>query len=331
MVSVFNSPRRSIEKYNIPAEVMQNSPLNLYGFSWDSSARFSIEQDKGFAPWWASDQIKTNFFRPLSSLTLALDFSLWPDTPLLMHIHSLLWFCLLIVLAYRLYRSMSGSAVVAGISILLLVVDDVFTGPVGWISNRHAVVAMVFCVLCVWLYHQGVSKQKWPYIAGACGVYALALLASEMGLVTFAYLFAYLLVLDRDKWLGRVKRIVPFVLITVVWRLAYTGLGYGASGTLLYIDPILNPVDFITQLLTRYPGALVQRRWAAGGRPAPRLLAAGHGSCCRSLLDPSRTAGVDRLSRLEDPSNIGLLGHRAAGRGHPARFGHTPKSQSRLG
>ena len=244
------------EKHNIPEEVMRimrNSPLNLYGFSWDSSARFSFEQDKGFAPWWASDQIKTNFFRPLSSLTLAFDFSLWPDTPLLMHIHSLLWFCLLIVLAYQLYRSVSGSAVVAGISILLLVMDDVFSGPVGWISNRHAVVAMVFSVLCVWLYHQGVSKQKWPYVAGACGAYALALLASEMGLVTFAYLFAYLLVLDRDKWLGRVKRIVPFVVITVVWRLVYTGLGYGVRGTLLYIDPLLNPVDFITQMFTRIP------------------------------------------------------------------------------
>ena len=244
------------EKYNIPAEVMQNGPLNLYGFSWDASARLSIEQDKGFAPWWASDQIKTNFFRPLSSLTLALDFSLWPDTPLLMHIHSLLWFCLLIVLTYQLYRSVSGSAVVAGISILLFVLDDVLSGPVGWISNRHAVVAMVFGVLCVWLYHLGVSKQKWPYIAGSYGAYALALLASEMGLVTFAYLFAYLLVLDRDKWLGRVKRIAPFVLITVVWRLGYTALGYGARGTLLYIDPILNPVDFVTQMLTRIPELL---------------------------------------------------------------------------
>jgi hypothetical protein len=234
-------------------QVLRNSPLNLYGFSWDSSTRFSIGLDKGFVPWWASDQIKTNFFRPLSSLTLAFDYSLWPDTPLLMHLHSLLWFGLLILLAYQLYRSVSGSAVVAGISILLLVVDDVFTGPAGWISNRHAVIAMVFCVLCVWLYHQGVSKRKWPYIAGACGVYVLALLASEMGLVTFAYLFAYLLVLDRDKWLDRVKRIAPFVLITVAWRLVYTGLGYGATGTLLYIDPILNPVDFITQLFTRYP------------------------------------------------------------------------------
>ena len=113
--------------------------------------------------------------------------------------HSLLWFCLLIVLTYQLYRSVSGSAVVAGISLLLLVVDDVLAGPVGWISNRHAVVAMVFGVLCMWLYHQGVSKQSWSTIAGACGVYAVALLASEMGLVTFAYLFAHALVLDRDR------------------------------------------------------------------------------------------------------------------------------------
>jgi hypothetical protein len=248
-----NSSPQAYEKLGAPAELLRNGPLNLYGFSWESATRFALSREKGFVPWWASDQIKTNFFRPLSSLTLALDYTLWPDTPLLMHLHSLLWFGLLIVLAYRLYKSVSGSAVVAGISILLLVVDDVFTGPAGWISNRHALIAMVFGVLCVWLYHQGVSKQKWPYIAGACGVYVLALLASEMGLVTFAYLFAYLLVLDRDKWLGRVKRIIPFILITVAWRLAYTGLGYGASGTLLYIDPILDPGDFITQLLTRFP------------------------------------------------------------------------------
>jgi hypothetical protein len=144
------------QKHNIPPEVMrsmQNAPWNLYGFSWEASTRLRFEQDKGFAPWWASEQIKTNFFRPLSSLTLALDFSLWPNAPLLMHLHSLLWFCLLILLVHRLYRSISGSAVVAGVGVLLLVPDSVFSGPAGWISNRHAVVAMVFCVLCVWLYH----------------------------------------------------------------------------------------------------------------------------------------------------------------------------------
>jgi hypothetical protein len=252
-------------------ELWRTNFWNLYGFSSEvTSEKFTIGQEKGFSPWWASDQIKTNFFRPLSSLTLALDYSLWPDTPLPPHIHSLLWFCLFIVLAYQLYRSISGSAAVAGIGILLLVLDDVFTGPAGWISNRHAVVAMAFGVLCIWLYHRGVSQQKWSTLVGAYFIYAVALLASEMGLVTFAYLFAYFLVMDRNPWADRIKRILPFVAITVIWRLIYTGLGYGASGTLLYIDPLLNPVGFLTQLLTRFPIIL----FSAVGLPVVDMLLA---------------------------------------------------------
>ena len=252
-------------------ELFRTSVWNLYGFSSaGSSTKFTVGQEKGFSPWWASDQIKTNFFRPLSSLTLAFDYSLWPDTPLPPHIHSLLWFCLFIFLAYQLYKSISGSVVVAGISILLLVLDDVFTGPVGWISNRHAVVAMVFSVLCLWLYHQGISQNKRTRLAWSYGIYAVALLASEMGLVTFAYLLAYFLTLDRDQWSSRVKRILPFILITVIWRLVYSGLGYGSSGTFLYIDPILNPVDFISQLLTRFPVIL----FSAVGLPVVEILLA---------------------------------------------------------
>jgi hypothetical protein len=252
-------------------ELWRTNFWNLYGFSSEvTSEKFTIGQEKGFSPWWASDQIKTNFFRPLSSLTLALDYSLWPDTPLPPHVHSLLWFCLFIVLAYQLYRSISGSAAVAGIGILLLFLDDVFTGPAGWISNRHAVVAMAFGVLCIWLYHRGVSQQKWSTLVGAYFIYAVALLASEMGLVTFAYLFAYFLVMDRNPWADRIKRILPFVAITVIWRLIYTGLGYGASGTLLYIDPLLNPVGFLTQLLTRFPIIL----FSAVGLPVVDMLLA---------------------------------------------------------
>lgn len=257
------------EKVNMPENVFRTGPLDMYNFSSDS-ATFEIGRDKGFVPWWASDQIKTNFFRPLSSLTLAIDYTLWPNTPLILHIHSLLWFCLLLYLTYRLYRSISNSAVIAGTSVLLFALDDVFAGPAGWISNRHTLVAMVFGVLCIWLYHQGLANKKWPYLAGAYGFYVAALLASEMGLVTFAYLFACLLFLDRDSWPERIKRLAPFVVITLIWRWVYISLGYGATGTLLYIDPLLNPIEFIIQALGRYPLLL----FSALGLPLADLLIA---------------------------------------------------------
>ncbi|MCC6905171.1 MAG: hypothetical protein IT326_04950, partial [Anaerolineae bacterium] len=251
-------------------EVTLHGPLNLYGFTPDSPLYFVAGRDKGFMPWWASDRIRTNFFRPLSSLSLALDFTLWPDMPLPLHLHSLLWFILFLVLAYRLYRSVSGSMVVAGLASLLLAVDDVFTGPAGWISNRHAMIAMTFGVLSVWLCREGAVRRKGWLIAGASSAYAIALLASEMGLVTFAYLFACLLVLDDDRWINRVSRLLPFLLITIFWRVMYSTLGYGASGSLLYIDPILNPVDFVTQALARYPLVLS----SAAGLPILDLMIA---------------------------------------------------------
>jgi hypothetical protein len=67
-------------------------------------------------------------------------------------------------------------------------------------------------------------------------------------------------------------------------------LGYGARGTLLYIDPILNPVDFITQLLTRYPVLL----FSAVGPPVVDLLLA---------FSPQATAVVAAVALIP----LGLL------------------------
>jgi hypothetical protein len=256
-------------RFNQVRQAFQPGPLALYSFVGDATMQFA--RDKAGLPWWASDDIRVNFFRPVSSLTLALDFSLWPDTALFPHIHSLLWFFALLLLAHQVYRSISGNAVAAGISILLLAVDDAFIGPAGWISNRHALIAMVFGVLSLWLYHLGARKKRWPFFAGAVAAYGMSLLSSEMGIAALGYLAAYILVLDRDHWTDRLKRIAPFILITAIWRLTYAGLGFGAIHSLQYVDPLNDPSQFLGQLLSRYPTYLLS---AIGPPVADTLLLA---------------------------------------------------------
>ncbi len=227
---------------------------NLYGFSSHAVGYFDTLKDQGFIyPWWATDTIQVNFFRPLASGTLALDFSLWPNSPLPIHLHSLLWFILLIVLVFWLYKDLTRSLTVAGLAILLLILDDVFAGPVGWISNRHALIAMVFGVLCLILYNRGVEQKNWGLLGGSYALLTVALFTSEMGLVTFAYLFAHVVVLDQDKLITRILRFAPFVLIIVIWRVIYSSLGYGVHGSSLYVDPISSPVQFITSMAIRLP------------------------------------------------------------------------------
>ncbi len=227
---------------------------NLYGFSTHSESYYEMLRDQGyFFPWWASDTITVSFFRPLAASLLALDFSLWTNTPLLIHIHSFLWFALLLLLIFRLYKDLTKSVTVAGLGVLLIALDDVFASPAGWISNRHALVAMVFGVLCLMLYDRGVRQKKWGLIGGSYALMAVALFTSEMGLMTFAYLFAHMLILDDDKWPNRILRIAPFVAIIVVWRVIYSTLGYGVHGSTLYLDPVVSPIRFAEALVTRLP------------------------------------------------------------------------------
>jgi hypothetical protein len=44
----------------------------------------------GSLPWWAAEEFRHANLRYLSTLTMMLDHFLWPDSPRLMHLHSLL-------------------------------------------------------------------------------------------------------------------------------------------------------------------------------------------------------------------------------------------------
>ena len=145
----------AIQKLSISDAIIHKGATELYSFSGKNPERIEALRDKGIVPWWISENIKINFFRPLSSLTLAFDYTLWPDTPLIAHIHNLLWFLLLVVLTMQFYRDIFGNATLAGLAVMLFAIDDVHSGAAGWISNRHAAVTMVFGVLCLLLYIQG--------------------------------------------------------------------------------------------------------------------------------------------------------------------------------
>ena len=51
------------------------------------------------------ENFKVCFFRPLSTLTHWVDYLLWPDAPILMHLQSLMWFGILVLLTALLPRA----------------------------------------------------------------------------------------------------------------------------------------------------------------------------------------------------------------------------------
>jgi len=225
--------------------------LDLFAFAGHvpgSTARFI---EGGVFPWWTDPAVRLSFWRPLSSLTHFIDWHLWPRSPFTMHAHSLVWFALALWAVSRFYRRFSTAPWVAGLAFLLYALDDAHTPAVGWVANRNAMIALALSLPSVAL-HDRWRKERWrPGAWLAPLVFALGLLAGESALAALAYLTAYALFLDGGCWRDRLLALAPYAVVVVAWRVVYHALGYGTSGSGVYLDPGRDAAAFLHLLPSR--------------------------------------------------------------------------------
>lgn len=243
-----------------------NSPLRLLSSPWDMFRLLSGDTrqtaaliDYGMLPWWADVGIKGAFWRPIASATHWLDYTLWPDTPALMHAQSIAWYALLVGVVAFLYRRIMGVCVAAGLAGLLYAMDCTHATPIIFLANRNALIAATLGVLCL------AAHERWRREGSRVGALAapmllvLGLLAKEEAIATCGYLAAFVLCLDDAPWRRRIASLVPYALVVIFWRIAWLRLGYGVAGLGLYVDPLREPVRFAHALVERVPLLLLSQ------------------------------------------------------------------------
>jgi len=206
--------------------------------------------DVGALPWWTVTNYRLAFSRVLSAASMWIDYRLWPDSPMLMHAHSLLWLGLMVLVAALLYRRLLD-AWTAGLAALLYAFDEAHAMPAAWLANRNALIATGLGLLAL-LAHDRWRRdgRRWGAVASA-GCLALALLSGEAALGAAGYLAAYALALEDGRWSRRLGSLLPAGAVLLAWAAFYRLAGLGAHGSGLYLDPGDGPAPF--------PAAVVQR------------------------------------------------------------------------
>ena len=244
-------------------------PINTF-IQYSDRAHNLAQMNFGTMPWWGSPDLHQAFLRYTSVLTMMLDFSLWPNSPAMMHLHSLLWLAAAVLVAALLYREVMGATWVAGLAAVMYAIDGAHAVPASYLANRNALVACTFGFLSVmmlvrWREH-GRASTRWL----SALMLALALSAGEMGLGTVAYLFSYALIVDEGSIRTKAMRLLPHGAVLAIWALIYKLGNFGSHGSGFYTDPGRHPLVFATTFLQR-AAFLMMGQWS----PLPAEMSMG--------------------------------------------------------
>lgn len=223
-------------------------PFWLFTFTTGDPARNAQLMDQGaLLPWWSDPQHLNAFFRPLSALTHVMDFRLWPRSAALMHLHSLLWFALLLWVLGWVYRRLElAPGLVTSLALLLYAIDDAHGATVGWIANRNALIACALALPALPAHHLALTAAGPRWLAPLW--LTLGLCAGESAFCVVGYLLAYAACLDRRPLAARVLSVVPYLLLLLAHRALCHALGLGSYGSAAYHEPLREPLAFAATL-----------------------------------------------------------------------------------
>ncbi len=280
-------------------------PATLYDFTAGGSAL--VWMQRGYLPWQTDPQLVLRFFRPVSSLSVALDDALFGRAELPAHLVNLAWFLGLLAITFALFRRLLPPAR-ARLAALLYAVAGGHAMNLAWIATRHLLIGALLSSLAFWFHLERREPASSTSFRVPCwapvSTLALALAASESSLAGVALILGYELFGREDALGSRFKASAPAILLASAYCAAYGLAGYGTEHSGLYVSPFSQPLAFAQALLTRWPVLVGEM---ADALPASLWGAAPAASSALGILGAGFAALIALVlwrARLEPPQRL---------------------------
>ncbi len=212
--------------------------LELFSISDGEPATVQYLVSQGVLPWWSDLHFKFHQWRPLAAWSHWLDDRLWPGQLWLMHAHQLIWFGLLLCLVLTLYRRLLPEPGLATLAFALYALSANFSQTITWLAARNTLMATTLGIatLLAHIHGRNTDNHHWTRLAWA--LYAATLLASEYGLAVSGWLLAWTLTLYAGNLWQKLRQLLPYGMLGLIWLALYIRGGYGVGGSEYYLDPL---------------------------------------------------------------------------------------------
>ncbi len=189
---------------------------------------------------WAQSFQVGNYYRPLFMLWLLLNYTFFGLRPFFWHLTAVGLHLLATWLVYVLAGRVTRDRRIAAITALIFGLHPVHLEAVAWVSGSTEPLLAVLLIpafLAYLNYRERGGKARW--LAISLLLYAVALFAKETAVVLPVLVLAWEWVGAeepkgwRGRWLGGMRVIVPFVLLTAGYLLARASALHGLAHTLV--------------------------------------------------------------------------------------------------
>ncbi len=154
----------------------------------------------------------TQYYRPLTSVTFALDYSFWKLNPLGYNLTNLALHCGIALLLLRLLFRATGNVGAAFVAALAFAVNTIHTESVTYIASRGDLLGAAFTLSALLLYWRGERT-------GALAAYAISLFAKESCILLPLYVIVLDVAFVRSSFKDLVRRLVPYAAVGAAFLL----------------------------------------------------------------------------------------------------------------
>lgn len=231
---------------------VERAPWDLFSFSKGDPAEVHALMSRGSLAWWSHPELRLCALRPLSSLTMWVDVRVFGHAGLGHHAHTLVWWSAMVLAAALLLRRLLPARW-AGLALLLYVLDECHTYPVGWLANRNAIISATFAFLALWAHvrqrEEGPARSRWlaPLLLG------LAMAGGEYSLCILPFFVLYELWVGPGSRSARARALVPLVVLVAGYVALHRGMGFGSYASNVYVDPVREPGAWLSLAAVRVP------------------------------------------------------------------------------